>query len=67
MSNEVEEIKCTVVKLSDAAVLVDHDGVPFNNQWIPYSVLNIDASDLVVGETYDLDIPEWMAADKGMI
>ena len=61
------EIKCKIIKLADAAALVDHDGEVGNYQWVPYSMMDIDAAMLVVGEVYDFELPHWFAMEKEMI
>ena len=67
MSRRVD-IKCRVISITDAAVLLDHDGDADNFQWVPLSVLDVDEiKELAVNETYELSIPEWIAIEKEMI
>lgn len=49
---------------TDRAILVSDDGDKNNAVWLPKSQIEIDERK---GKTLEIQVPEWLAADKGLI
>ena len=64
MSGRTESVSGTVVRTTDAAVLVEIDG---SEKWIPFSIM-IDCSDdnPERGDDIDVTVPQWWAAREGL-
>ena len=60
---EIVEIIGTVKAITDAAILVD-DGD--NDIWLPLSQIKIDKGEYMKGDDLVIEIPEWLAFEKGL-
>lgn len=56
-------IACKVVRETNAAILVSVDPLA-PEVWLPKSQIGYDGS---FGEDIDIEIPEWLAIDKGLV
>ena len=65
MSNSQVWISITIKHETDSAILVDH-GMK-DNVWIPKSQILDYEKDYIIGDTLEIELPEWLALDKGMI
>ena len=63
MSNKLIEVAVTILHETVMAFLVD-DGI--NQVWLPKSQIK-DHEDISIGETLEIEIPEWLAIDKEII
>lgn len=70
MSSKMEqaEINCAVVRMTDAAILIDHGGD--SNVWVPKSQIT-DFTPGPEGEGLEhaesIFIPRWLAEEKGLV
>ena len=68
MSNETFGVQVTVLRKTDAALLVEDENG--EEVWIPLSQIHDDSEiwdESKVGETGKLVIPEWLATKKGWL
>lgn len=63
MSQELIELSLDLVKKSDGALLVS-DGD--NEAWLPKSLIEYD-EEPERGRSIDIELPEWLAIEKGLI
>lgn len=63
-NKDLVEIDLTIKAETDMALLVD-DGC-IEEVWLPKSQIQYD-EDAEVGDTIIVDVPEWLALDKGLI
>ena len=57
-------IRVEITKETDAAYLVAHER---GECWLPKSQVTLIDPDPSFDGMYDLDVPEWLALDKGLI
>ena len=68
MSNELVQVSVDFVCRTDAAILID----PCNrerNIWFPLSLVEFeeDLNELKVGDSFELQVQEWIALENGLI
>ena len=64
MEDEMESFMFEFVTETDGAILVeDEDG----KYWLPKSVIEYDGAEYEKGDEITIDIPEWLAEEKGLI
>ena len=66
-SREMVEFEAVFVRATDMAILVEIDG---NEYWLPLSQLGDDSElgeDSGRGEDGSVFVPEWLAAEKGLV
>ena len=64
MEDEMESFIFEFVTETDCAILVEDDT---GNYWLPKSQINYDGAEYEKGDEIAIDIPEWLAEDKGLI
>lgn len=57
---------CSVVRETDAALLIESPNLPHGNEWIPKSQLHEDSEIYEYGTDGDLIITRWLADQKGI-
>ena len=62
MASEMIEFEVNVKIIGDHAIAVEYHGIL---QWLPHSVIEYEG-DLSTGEM-TIEVPEWVAHEKGMI
>jgi hypothetical protein len=59
------DVDVEIEKQTANAILVT-DG--YQKVWLPKSQIhNPDPAELIIGESYVLDIPEWLAIERGLV
>lgn len=58
-------ITVTVKRESEKALLVEHGAGP--DAWVPKSQILDYSDDYRPGDTIEIELPEWLALEKGMI
>lgn len=64
MSDETTWIEIEVKHFTESAILCEHGQ---GECWIPKSQIRDYSDEVVLGEIIEIEIPEWLAADKDMI
>lgn len=63
--NNLIELSVHVHNETDAAILVSDDGIRSHAVWLPKSQLETTA--IHVNRDIVIEIPEWLAIDKGLV
>ena len=66
MKSNVIDVQVMLHHRTDKAALVSDDGDRDNAVWLPFSQIELD-DDAMPGQTVEIVVPEWLAADKGLI
>ena len=74
MSKVLTDITCHVRAIRDKAIAVS-DGTTEEHEgrerevwfWVPLSMIGIDPEQYDIGDEVVVTMPEWVAADKGLI
>lgn len=58
-------IAVTIKRETDKALLVEHGAGP--DAWVPKSQILDYSDDYRIGDTIEIELPEWLALEKDMI
>lgn len=58
------QLELRIIALTPAAYLVNDGDV---EAWIPISQIEVEEGDIEIGSNYWIDVPEWLALEKGFI
>lgn len=66
--DETATIEGTVERETDLAILIAIDGDLEHKEWIPKSQIEWESSGGIfkVGDSVEIEIPEWLAIEKGL-
>jgi hypothetical protein len=66
---ETTIIEGKVKRETDMAILIQVDGEPDNEVWLPKSQIEWESSGGIysIGDELEIEIPQWLAEQKGLI